>query len=489
MGSASPAKRKRGVRWVVAALLGAVVVALACSWPYWGPPARSFLASAAGVGASASGTGEAGHAHPAGEDGGSCSLDHAVASHPGHDDASAMTLSEQAAKNVGLKLLTIEVRDFDRTITVPAVVVDRPGRGQIDVSAPLTGIVIRIHAVQGETVVPGKKLFDLRLLHEDLVKAQGDFLQTVEQLDVIDREITRLEGVAATGAVAGRRVLEQQYEKQKTEATLHAQEQALILHGLSNDQVERIRTGRVLLKELTVSTPGLPDYGQADGDAASDTEAEQLLQMTQLDVRPGQHVAAGERLCTLADRRSLFVEGRAFEQDSPALNRAIAENAAVSAILHEDGSAPRRIDGLHILYIDNQIETESRVLRFYTELPNEVVRDDTRSTGLRFVTWRFKPGQRVELLVPVGSWKNRIVLPVDAVVRDDPDWFVFQKYDDHFDRRAVHVEYRDQQWAVLASDGTLFPGDVVAGAGAHRIHEAMKNQAAGGVDPHAGHSH
>jgi hypothetical protein len=81
------------------------------------------------------------------------------------------------------------------------------------------------------------------------------------------------------------------------------------------------------------------------------------------------------------------------------------------------------------------------------------------------------------------------VLPVDAVVKEGVEWFVFQKNGGRFDRKPVHVEYRDQRWAVIASDGSLFPGDTVATAGAYQMHLAMKNKSGGGVDPHAGHNH
>jgi hypothetical protein len=53
----------------------------------------------------------------------------------------------------------------------------------------------------------------------------------------------------------------------------------------------------------------------------------------------------------------------------------------------------------------------------------------------------------------------------------------------------VHVVYRDQNSAVVENNGSLFPGDIVAGQGAYQMHLALKNQSAGGVDPHAGHSH
>src|SRR3712207_7858428 len=41
------------------------------------------------------------------------------------------------------------------------------------------------------------------------------------------------------GAIAGKSLLERKYEQQRQEAILHAQRQALLLHGLSEAQVNR----------------------------------------------------------------------------------------------------------------------------------------------------------------------------------------------------------------------------------------------------------
>ena len=51
------------------------------------------------------------------------------------------------------------------------------------------------------------------------------------------------------------------------------------------------------------------------------------------------------------------------------------------------------------------------------------------------------------------------------------------------------VDYRDQSSTVIANDGSLFPGDIVALKGAHQMQMALKNKSGGGVDPHAGHTH
>jgi hypothetical protein len=93
------------------------------------------------------------------------------------------------------------------------------------------------------------------------------------------------------------------------------------------------------------------------------------------------------------------------------------------------------------------------------------------------------------LRIPVQHWTERIVLPIEAVVQEGPECYVFQSYGDHLDRRPVHVEYRDQKWAVIANDGAIAPGDQVAASAAHQMQMALRNKSGGAVDPHAGHNH
>lgn len=405
-----------------------------------------------------------------------------VDQHAGQDDATSLELSEQAQKNIGLRLATVKPRDFDRTISVPATIVERPGWSQLMVSAPMTGIVTRIYPIRGEAVQPGEPLFDLRLTHEDLVEKQTALLRALEELDVVRRQVARLEKVTAEGAIAGKQLLERVYEQQKTEAAIRAQRQALALHGLSEAQIEGIYTNRRLLQELTITAPRPTDCELC-------ADHGEFLQVTELAVKRGEHVTAGRRLAILSDHCELYVEGKAFEQDAETLNRAADLGVAVTAVVEGNGSGSLEARGLRILYVENEIEMSSRALRFYVRLPNELVRNEKTPDGHRFIGWRYKPGQRVEVLLPVQQWKNKIVLPVEAVVQEGVESYVYQQIAGRFDRKPVHVEYRDQRWAVLESDGTLFPGDVVAARGAYLIHLALKNMVGGGPDPHAGHQH
>jgi multidrug efflux pump subunit AcrA (membrane-fusion protein) len=399
-----------------------------------------------------------------------------------HDETAAVKLSQTAQGNVGLQLAKVELRSFEKTITTPAMVVERPGRSLVQVAAPLTGVVTRVRPLQGETVTPGQPIFDLRLTHEEVVEGQTQYLRTAEELDVVQREIGRLERVTADGAIAGKTLLERQYEKQKLDGIFRAQRQGLLLHGLSNTQVDEIVAKRALVSEMTVAVP------ETSRDQAK-SNAPQLLQIEELKVSEGQHVNAGDPLCVLADYTQLYVQGKAFEQDAAVLNKAANNDWPVAAVIDANGQERQAVPGLQIVYLANKIEPDSRAFVFYVELPNQVVRNYQRPDGHRFTAWRFKPGQRVDLLVPVEQWTNRIVLPVEAVVQDGAESYVFEQNDGHFDRRAVRVEYRDEFSVVVANDGTLTPGKMIIVSGSYQVHLAMKNKAGGAPDPHAGHNH
>jgi membrane fusion protein, heavy metal efflux system len=399
-----------------------------------------------------------------------------------HEAAASFHLSKQAEANIDMRLAKVEIGQFERTVSVPAMIVERPGWSETQVAAPLTGVVTRIRAMQGETIAPGQPLFDLRLTHEEVVEGQSQFLRAIEELDVVRREIARLQKVADEGAIAGKNLLERKYEQQKLEAILHSQRQALLLHGLTPEQTDEIAAKRTLVKEITVSAP-------RRGDDRSGSESGRLQQIEDLKVSEGQHVKVGDTLCVLADHSTLYIQGKAFSQDMPLLSEAVENNWTLTAVINGGTPQQQTVPGLRIVYLANKIESESRAFAFYVELPNQLLRTRQDADGRRFSSWRFKPGERVDLKAPVEKWSDRIVLPVDAVVREGAECYVFEKVGEGLMRRAVRVEYSDQYSAVIANDGALTLGAMAVVSGSYQVHLAMKNAAGGAPDPHAGHMH
>ncbi len=434
--------------------------------------------------------------------------EHAHAGHShGHDNANSLELSIQAQGNLGLRndsLQPIRLETFQRTMTVPGIIVERPGRSRIEVSTPMAGVITNIHAVEGEAIKPGDPLFDLRITAEELVESQTELLKTVGDLDVENREIVRLTKVTESGAIPQKALLDRQYAKNKLENLLLAQREALRLHGFSDQQIEEIVANRRLFRDLRIIAPRPGDPSHEIQLSRSDTipisYAKQppiaknapdssLWIITMLPVHIGQTVAAGATLAEIADYSMLYIEGRTFERDAKVLSRLSENKWKIAALFEGAGGERLSVPDLELVYSGAAIQVESRTLPFYVGLPNEMIRRAPSPTGHEFVEWRYRPGQRLQLLVPIEELKDQIVLPVEAIAREGAESYVFQQNGDHFDRVAVHIKYRDAVHAVIANDGSIFPGDIVARLGAHQMQMALKNKSGGGVDPHAGHNH
>ncbi|QDS98348.1 efflux RND transporter periplasmic adaptor subunit [Adhaeretor mobilis] len=406
--------------------------------------------------------------------------------HAGHDHGAAsatasVDLSDKGLKNIGFVPFTVEASDYERSLTLPAIVVERPGRSQIHITAPFTGNISAIHAVDGEAVDAGDELFDLELTHEELVVSQRDYLKTLANLKIAEQEISRLESLGE-GVVAGKRVLEQKYEKQKLEVALRADEQAMLLHGLSEEQIADIRTSQRLFRSLKVHAPQHSDTEAID-------EGHHLFTVQRLKIARGEQVEAGQELAVLSDHCELHVEGLGFADDAAAIRAAAKSGKEVSARLLNGDTQEATVKGLELLNVADQIDPTSRALKAYLRLPNEVALDRNGKGKRRFLEWRYKPGQRMQIHIPVETWENQIVLPPTALAEEGAENYVYRQNGDHFDQIAVHVLHREQDAIVVANDGALFPGDVIAGKGAYQMHLALKNKSGGAIDPHAGHNH
>ena len=76
--------------------------------------------------------------------------------------------------------------------------------------------------------------------------------------------------------------------------------------------------------------------------------------------------------------------------------------------------------------------------------------------------------RRQRLAVVLFATMLAIYLPMVsfAVAQEGAEFYAFEFNEAHFDRRAVHVEYRDQDSAVIANDGSLRLGGTVAASAA-----------------------
>lgn len=391
--------------------------------------------------------------------------------HHEHGAKDRLKLSPQAVANLGLRTEAISLTSYWRTVQMPGTVVERPGRSR-GVSATVAGTVTRVGAVPGQVVKAGEELFTLRLVSESLQSAQAQLFKTSRELEINTEEQKRLGNVTEGQALFRNRLLELGYEERRLRAALDTHRQDLLARGLSAEEVQRVVQGQ-FVTEMAVRVPKMP---------AADYEVEELK------VQVGEGVQPGQVLAYLASHEALDVEGKAFEQEAPLLHRVAREGAPIQITVLDAASAWSG-DALRapIRFVSNHVDPATRMLSFYLPLEN-TSREMTGPQGARRI-WRFRPGQRVRLGVPVERLEGVFVVPRDAVVREGLEAYVFRVNGNVLERKAVHVRYEDQNDVVLANDGSVTVGNVLAVNAAAALNRALKTQDAGEGHGHDHHGH
>lgn len=434
--------------------------------------------------------------------------------HAGHDHGTRgdrVKLSPQAQQNLALDVDTLTPQEYWRTMLIPGVVVDRPGESDRGVTSKVAGVIVAINARPGDTVKAGELLFTLQLASEFLQSAQTDLAKTAKELEFAVLERDRIKKLVKAGTTAGAELLKQQSVVDRLNTQLNGTRRQLQVFGLTPEQVNKVEKGEIIT-EITVVAPGVaqvtspamralqPMVPTAQPSLAGPTTSapSTLFEVQELKVTLGEQVQAGQTLCLLANHQRLFVEGRAFKSEADALATAAEKKTPVRAEFADEtpGAWPAR-GPLTVHHLSNQVDPGTRTFAFYLPLDNQP-RSFERDGKTHFV-WRYRPGQRVRIMLPVeklvtlgSDGKTEVlpfVLPVAAVAREGGEAFVFVQSGDVFVRKPVRVLYADRTEVVVANDGSVTEAEFVVRNQAAAINRALKAQAASGGESHEGHSH
>lgn len=400
------------------------------------------------------------------------------------DGTMPVRLSPQARANLGIVSRPIAVTTYWRKIEVPGLIADWPGVSDRAVPAPMAGVVTEIHSFPGDAVEPKSPLFTIRLQSESLHTSQLELFKAAQETELLRQKRDRLEPLVQSDALPKSRLIEIDNDVQRVQVNVKAYRQDLQTRGLSPEQIDAAARGE-FLTEVIVRAPAERQAPAADVVLASDTPNEPgkvslRFEVEQLKVELGQQVQAGEVLCILADHRALLVEGRGFKEDMPRVQEAVRNGwpVEVDFELSPGGDWPAPPAALPIQHVANLIDEESRTFRFFLPLENQW--QSYAEKGRTHVLWRFRPGGRVQLRVPVEKLAGVLVVPKSAVVWEGPEAFVFRQNGDLFDRRPVHVVAEDRTSVVIASDGSLRSGSYLAQNAAASLNRVLKAQMASG---------
>lgn len=392
-------------------------------------------------------------------------------------------LSDQAITNLGLVARPIQPATYWKTIQIPGMIVDRPGRSDRSVVSPATGIVAKINFFPGDTVRSGEVLFSIRLMSETLHQTQADLFKAIQDIRLAESQRKRL--ASAKEAIPESRLIEVDNQLIRLELAVKTFRRELGNRGLSFPQIDEVVQGN-FVNEITVhapvrsaGAPALVDESIA-GQAATDAgQAAPTFELQASHVELGQQVEAGQLLCLLANHQMLAIEGRAFRDETPLLEQSVKEGWPVAVDFQENSESgwPPLAGEYQIRHLANTIDPIHRTFAFTIPIENEsrVVEVNGRTQ----ILWRFRPGQKLRLMVRVKKLDDVYIVPADAVVQDGAEAYVFTQNVNTFTRRPVRIITQDRQQAVLAHDASLLPGSFVVQSAAAQLNCMAKSENSG----------
>lgn len=446
---------------------------------------------------------------------------HAAAPDEGgeEDEEDHIHLTAKAMLNLGVRIGKPDSRVYFRSVTIPGEVVEIPGHSGQSISAPVGGIVQKITVRQGESLRVNQPLFELQVTDQDLIDAQLGLLDVINQLAVISDEIQRISPFTESGAVAGRRKVELEYELRKLQGQRETRLQELTLRGLSDSQVLSIVQQRKLLRSVTLTLPDFLQTNAPNPDTSGTLEAAEREPrdgfsyiVETLNVQHGDAVTRGQELCHLAYHPTLMVRGEAFETELSVITSLQQERRPIEIEFghRSDGHQPHTAENtasLPILYVDNHVDPETQTFLFYVRLENRIEQDMHDEDNRLYRQWRFKPGQRVHTRIPVERFESSLVVPIDAIVKEGADFYTFvhrgtvvshphpedehSENEDHeheveveFERVPVHVLHQDEEFAVIEPTGQFDSATEIALNQAYMLQLTMKMGKGTGHDHH-----
>ncbi|RLT20565.1 MAG: MchE protein [Planctomycetota bacterium] len=397
-------------------------------------------------------------------------------------EAKVLELSPQARQNLKLVSRPAKLSNYWRAVIVPGEITDRPGLSDRGVTSPAVGVVTQVHAFAGDTVRPGDRLFTLRLVSEYIHNTQSELFKVTRDIELETEKRQRLAQIGE-GAIPQVRIIEVDQQLRRLQAASESYRQDLLTRGLSLDQIAEVAAGKFVATVDVVAPPplALPPSVTVVASPAAANASDIVYEVQELKVDLGTQVQAGQLLGVLSNHGLLYIVGHAFKREASSLERAAREHWPIRVEFAEDDAAswPALDQTFEIRHLSNTVDLTSRTFDFFVPLTNQS-RSYTKD-GKTFVVWRYRPGQRVRLHVPVEELKEAIVLPAAAVVREGPEAYVFRQNGDLFDRRPVRVLHEDRLNIVIANDGSVAPGWYLAQGSAASLNRVLKAQSASGT--------
>ncbi len=317
------------------------------------------------------------------------------------DRLRAVTLGSASIREIGLVVVTAEVKPIEGHMTFPAKLLAHQDL-EAQVGSLVEGRVRQVFVSVGDRVKEGEELMHIEGLEVGAIKS--NFIKAKAQLQYAAGNYERQKTLFEQQVGSQKSYFEARAEYDKSLAEFNAEDKRIHSIGLTDDDLAKF-----------VEHAPLDAQGHSGG--VLPIKAPLAGIVVERTVVIGQLVNSSTTAFRIVNTSTLWADGQVYEKDIPRLSDKAEARLTVTAY-------PGEVFKGKIVYISPVVDDQTRTTTIRASIPNH--------------DGRLKPHMFGELHVAIGRSANGLVIPAEAVLKDDGKDFVFIAVNDTtFERRDI----------------------------------------------------
>lgn len=361
-----------------------------------------------------------------------------------------LVLTEAQEKNAKIQTAPLSVMDIELQITIPAQFKAR-NQSIERIYSPIDGKITNVYVEPGAILKIGQPIVQIK--SDAISQIQLEFLEKILDIDASVNELRAQYNLSL-----------QNYNREKTlynEKISSRAEYESANAQLKKDKanLEALNIKRSSL--INVYRQRLAVYGGAIDNVLKTKQIYPYITikatkngvLLERKVNPGEIVEQNRELFNLADLKTIWLVGYAFEKDSPYLHL----GEAVTGTIEESSTT---INGV-LSYVSPILDNTTKTLEVRADIPN--------------TNFKIKPNMYAEMFVNTGTARV-LAIPTDAVEKFGDYNFAYVKVAPHtYEERKVETGKKNDQYTEILS-GVKAGEEVVTTGSFELLGESIKKQ-------------
>lgn len=364
-----------------------------------------------------------------------------------------LVLTEAQEKNAKIQTAPLSMMDIELQITIPAQFKAR-NQSIERIYSPIDGKITNVFVEPGTVLKIGQPIVQIK--SDEISQIQLEFLEKILDIDANTNELRAQYNLSLQNYNRERTLYNEKISSRADYEAANAQ----LRKDKANLDALNIKRNSL----INVYRQRLAVYGGSIDNVLKTRQIYPYVTikatkngvLLERKVNPGEIVEKNRELFNLADLKTIWLVGYAFEKDSPYLHL----GEAVTGTIEERNGAS--INGV-LSYVSPILDSTTKTLEVRADIPNK--------------NFKIKPNMYAEMFVNTGV-AHVLAIPTDAVEKFGDYNFAYVKIAPHtYEERKVETGKKNDQYTEVIS-GVKAGEEVVTRGSFELLGESIKKQEA-----------